>query len=509
MPGHMDSVKSSGISKIPVSLPVINGDGPNLRSDTSQCIFYNVITDYFPLDDSAYEPTEVLGPLNLHKGEIVQFVRVHENNTVVVKTINKLGQGIVPLRCLSMNMELTTISSPSSLKSSQGLQCFGPQAKNRSLSDGLCQEPPSKTNSYTATRYSSVSPTPDMSESSNPESKSSLLKSCRVVGIAKLNNRIWYRVDVTTLSDHKRYLCRYYQNFYQLHCLLIAEFRKRSLDPKLLPILPKPMANANSYEPVEDRVNTFTAYLQSLILSEDIPADFKQTVFYDQWLNPKPGDVVQTPRGSLYNSAVTTGRKPRWTKLSDRVTTDSEELVAELLQPEAAPDHPSSTVASSQTLNSSTSISQSSSPLSSPQFANPLASFSQPTSPVFNKTLPFGSDAITMMLKINLGNDCYVIKCLLSDIDTWDKFQHAIHTRLIKDLPDGACPLNVKVKSYSLGDSSVALDSTNYDIDTVLCLSQNRSNSELNSRGQFNKTSTYANNDLRKQRLKLNLEVSI
>lgn len=501
-----DSFISPGSSKSFIPSSVSSSELPHSRPAATHCIFYNVIQDYLPVDESQWTPSNVPAPLNVRKGEVVQFVCTHENNTVVVKSRNKLGHGLVPLRCLSINLELTSISNMPSPKTSHS-PIFESQISQRLSSEDLAQDPPSKSYSLSNSRLSSESSISNVSDSTNPMPKSFLANDCKVVSVAIKDNRMWYRVETTTSSQHKRFLCRYYQDFYQLHCQLLDEFRRLSLDRKHLPNLPKPMANSKSNESVHSRLNSLTAYLEVLLSSEHIPTDFKQSIFYDQWLCPKSGDLVQTPRGSLYKSIIIDEKGVSWNKILITDKNDSQDLVTELL-------HPDSTV--------NRSISRSSTPLglsistpSSPNISQPLQytfsskSMSQPSSPLLNKISSYSQINNIIKMKINFGSDCYAMKCQISDIETWDKFERIIRTRLIKDLPDPLCPFTVKVKDSTAEDKLIGLDAANFDIDNVMFMTQNQSNSNTNSYTQYNTTIPFANADSRRQFLKLNLEVSI
>lgn len=471
-----------------VSLPKLQSPKNAINTQAStQRIYYNVIQDYFPIDnENQWRPADTLSPLNVNKGDIVQFICTHKNNTVVVKLLNKLGQGLVPLRCLSLNAELTTLSSPS---------IFSPKTPKALKFEAVSEEPGAL--KQQDSRCSSVSSVTDTNYF--------LVRSCKVVSTSTLNERTWYRVETTTLSDHKRYLCRYYQDFYRLQCQLLDEIHKLSLDSKLLPTLPPPMANKKSKrsESLSDRLNSFTEYLESLLNSEAIPLATKQAILYDQWLCPKSGDLVQTPRGSLYRcirSSNTDKEELQWSKIQATDLTNTQEHIAKVLCPDANSHNRSLSICTKSSL-----ASPSSPKLSQPQFHT---GNSQPSSPILSQRsqclfnanananagaglglglgLGFGPNKDTIKLKITFGNDCYVVKCQICDIETWEKLENLIHTRLIKDIPDTLCPLTIRMKSSSSYDGLLPLDSTNFDIDNIIYMAQEQQSPNANSNAGFN-----------------------
>ncbi|ODQ81735.1 hypothetical protein BABINDRAFT_159982 [Babjeviella inositovora NRRL Y-12698] len=94
------------------------------------------------------------------------------------------------------------------------------------------------------------------------------------------NGRNWYRVDVTLSNSNRRYLCRYYQDFYNLHIRLLDI-------SEALPILPEPISKAEisaNWEAGLKRCQDLHFYLNKLRLLHNIStssvlADFLSTGF--------------------------------------------------------------------------------------------------------------------------------------------------------------------------------------------------------------------------------------
>lgn len=90
--------------------------------------------------------------------------------------------------------------------------------------------------------------------------------------------KYWYRLDVAYSDHSKRFLCRYYQDFYNLHINLSA-FANRTKPPEEhkdalhLPKLPEPIPiseNQNAHEITEmlKRCNSLNIYINKLILNK-------------------------------------------------------------------------------------------------------------------------------------------------------------------------------------------------------------------------------------------------
>lgn len=71
-------------------------------------------------------------------------------------------------------------------------------------------------------------------------------KSAAIFNILLLDNRYWYRLDITYSDNSKSYLRRYYEDFYNLHGLLLDIVGTNAnidgnVAPSLLPKLPEPI----------------------------------------------------------------------------------------------------------------------------------------------------------------------------------------------------------------------------------------------------------------------------
>lgn len=496
-----------------VSSPILSCCNKNLQASEGDRIFYNVIQDYLPVENRKWIPTSEVMQLNVEKGDIVQFLRVHENNTVLVKKLNRLEQGLVPLRCLSINVELTKLSNPSSplLSFSTQFESINRSPSSASPSSSTVFDSSDDTwhmrnsslgESHTSFDNSSSSiaggstltKALHSSDLENISENTSLIKSVQMVSTNISSNRVWYRIDIVTPSGHKRYLRRHYHDFYQLHNDLICEFLERSLDHHSLPILPKPVVNTKDQEYISARLKAFTNYLETVVFSDLIPLDVKNSIVIEKFCGANPGDIVQTPRGSFYTFKSTQNCPFSWRKLSVKENDGIQDLISYYLTQDASSKSHQTFVQLSNRHSSNCSSRNSSRPNS------------QPNSPQILKKMHFSENiGDEIKMKVSFSDDCYVLKCQLADIDTWQKLVSVIHSKLIRDIPDPNCPLKISYKPLQNGDT-ISLDETAYDIEKILFQQQNPLRS--NPYAKCNTTTSNQSPHLR-QCFKINFNVGI
>lgn len=121
-------------------------------------------------------------------------------------------------------------------------------------------------------------------------------------------NRYWYRVDVSYSTGEHGYLCRYYQDFYDLHVRLLENFNSLEFgeteDSAKLPKLPEPVPSAKCDSEDKDlflnRCKMLSSYLTDLISKKH----YQACPALVEWLEPEykglPGFVVP----SMLNSST-------------------------------------------------------------------------------------------------------------------------------------------------------------------------------------------------------------
>lgn len=111
------------------------------------------------------------------------------------------------------------------------------------------------------------------------------------VNVSSFEGRYWYRVDILMSNNKKRYLCRYYQDFYKLHCLIVDQLR--DTDPSLvskLPSLPDPIPRpdlSTMSSMLLQRCKSLNNYINLIILNK---YKLPYLAILKQWITPRHGD---------------------------------------------------------------------------------------------------------------------------------------------------------------------------------------------------------------------------
>ncbi|SCW02729.1 LAFE_0F12992g1_1 [Lachancea fermentati] len=435
-------------SKISISAPTVVPAGtrspvdvlnasPVSWQDTNPT-FLDVLHDYLPNDDTELRPSTDLRPLNVYRGEMVRLIAKADNNLVLVRLVNRLGQGLVPLRCLAINEKI-----------SQGAKVLADKLSEKSESDSS-----SSTLNYSeqaSADFSLSSEEKPLSLGDIPSSIAgetmvnddlvSTVTSCRVVNITIRESRVWYRTDCVMRSGHRRILCRYYQDFYSLQLQLLDGLRKdgKPNPSQLLPTLPSPTTHA-SKENILTRCELFSVYLNALFQSTYIPQNTKREILVEKWLSPRPGDIVKTPRGSFYklNNAPTLDDEGAWEHISPDAL---EETIAH-----GTPFDHSNWSTEYKGLPTSGMRQRSASLLClSPAQRTPKPfNKSAPTTPLVQQPSMFSQgpslsklsvEELPIKVKILHEDDCYVSKCSITELRSFDKLYTLIHSKLEASLP--------------------------------------------------------------------------
>lgn len=114
-------------------------------------------------------------------------------------------------------------------------------------------------------------------------------------------NRFWYRVDVTYSTGQQGYLCRYYQDFYDLHASLLELYN--GVDGKLAsefgkpPKLPEPIPSnkrdsAEQQELFSVRCRQLSTYMSELIKNKRYQVSSALVDWLDKTYCERPGFVV-------------------------------------------------------------------------------------------------------------------------------------------------------------------------------------------------------------------------
>ncbi|AGO13568.1 AaceriAGL313Cp [[Ashbya] aceris (nom. inval.)] len=449
--------------------------GTGLGGLDGEKLYYNVVQDYLP--NSEADAAEVRGRfLNVRRGDIVLHLGQAENNLVYVKLMNMLGEGLVPARCLEVNSELSTrVESAEAARAPSARR--GTQVR------------------FTAAGTSCW---------------------CCVTCCGIRESRVWYRIECMLRSGYQRTLCRYYQDFYWLHVGLIGRLQQLGLgvDLSQLPKLPAPAGNMMKNSNAEVRMESFNKYLRELFESTRIPAHVRDSLIVDQWLAPRMGDLLRTPRGAIFRvsePAEGSGSQLVWEAISEEeadalvpqtlslekppwVSSDSNSSLTTLARslsavvsgvsqagqkaPQLATSAPSTPVFKSRSLFqslspsipslSTTKESGAHTPLMSETSSCASTPLTSPSSGHSSPTDTGPAPHLPIKMKVFYGEDVYAVICTWDRINDYGSLLHFIKQRLAKELPENACHFQLS-RRLCHGPKNVSAGKSHEE--TLLCAS--------------------------------------
>lgn len=155
----------------------------------------------------------------------------------------------------------------------------------------------------------------------------------RVANCLLFEDRYWYRVDITYSDNLICHVCRYYQDFYNLHIALLETLTqsKGTSDALLLPKLPEPIPSKRAeldelVSLLMKRCNDLNVYINKLILNKH----YQILDAFIDWLDINYGDLAgyAADKSELLLNDET----------SERVLPGSANILAKL-EPEPEPEH--------------------------------------------------------------------------------------------------------------------------------------------------------------------------
>lgn len=267
---------------------------PNNNSppkDSPEKTFCDVIENYLPNKELVPKCiSSMLSSnskyLNVYRGDIVLVLRRIENNLSFVRLVNRIGEGLVPNRFLSINLNL------SSLGDSSGTNTSSIVFNHTNSKHGISENPNNACKERT--RHS---------ESNMFLLKSDSILSAKIVNSNFNNKRLWYQLECVMASGNVRILYRYYQDFYMLHLKLIESLKRSSAEADIskLPHLPPPNGSILNTASAE-RLESFNKYLRLLLASSVIPSFLKQQMIVNECLYPRIGDMIKDQTGIVFRA---------------------------------------------------------------------------------------------------------------------------------------------------------------------------------------------------------------
>lgn len=323
-------------------------------------------------------------------GEALKLIERKGNGWILVKPIGRVSApGLIPasyVRIVRLNNKNN--SSDSTLNSTW-------LASNESKANkSKCSSVDSSVSSDQEQHFSFQSTT--VSRPSSPNSiistKSTHLESpTPVSGLVRnascYNGRYWYRVDIDLTDGKRRHLCRYYQDFYKLHCSIVEAIRnnyesseEQDSNISKLPGLPDPIPRPD----LETLSSILLQRCQSLNVYIFKIVQNKYKINYngvlEEWCLPRLGDLESDPKNPMSNESIEQQLNPLPTTINKTKKKPSLSIQTSVTPPLPAPELPPNSILSKNSYINS--VSPVSSPVSSPKI---WASPNTPSSSTFRE----------------------------------------------------------------------------------------------------------------------------
>lgn len=134
------------------------------------------------------------------------------------------------------------------------------------------------------------------------------------------NGRYWYRVDICMSDGRKKYLCRYYQDFYKLHCSIMDKLRS-SLETEVniqkFPALPDPIPRPDLQtlsSILLQRCQVLNVYIFKVVQNKH-KLDYSKIL--NEWIQPRLGDIEVSAKESLSSEQIEKLLQPLPTNVSN------------------------------------------------------------------------------------------------------------------------------------------------------------------------------------------------
>lgn len=229
---------------------------------------------------------ESVTELTIKKGDVLKLLDKIGNGWVLVKFIDKLiAPGLVP----SLYVDIA-VNDPNNPITEKWLHEVGNSKSDKDYK-----------NSFADAQVKSLL------ENNSPVTINNKPYpiSASITNFLMYENRYWYRLDITYSTGERAYLCRYYQDFYDLHVSLLdalhnSEPKDASGESLKLPRLPEPIPsnNRNSTDLsalLLQRCKDLHEYVNQLILNKHYQICSPLVLWLDTNYNDVPGLIVPEP----------------------------------------------------------------------------------------------------------------------------------------------------------------------------------------------------------------------
>lgn len=242
--------------KVHISAPnLIEGESGSLKANVSLVCKYD-----FEAENDA--------ELNIKKGDLVKMLDKVGDGWILVKYLDKIERpGLIPSSYV--DIAYNDVVNPITMS-------FLEEKPRESLSDQYTEMTQRK--SFILTKAKTIN-------------NEAYPVSATIYNCLLFENRYWYRLDVTLSDGSKAYVCRYYQDFYDLHLAFLEKLNQfkdndYNVSDWTLPKLPAPVPSARNKR--EDttkllalkRCNDLQLYINRLLLS-----GFQSSNIFTDWLS--------------------------------------------------------------------------------------------------------------------------------------------------------------------------------------------------------------------------------
>lgn len=320
--------------------------------------------------------------LSVGVGEALKLIERKGNGWILVKPIGRISPpGLIPasyVRIVRLNK-----NEQSDVK-----------VNSKWLASSQEVEEPVKANTKCSSVDTSISSDQEQhfsfqstSTSSRPSSPTSIISKSSAIletilpisglvrNVSCHNGRYWYRVDVELNDGKKRHLCRYYQDFYKLHCSIVDAIRSNYSSEEQqdaciakLPALPDPIPRPD-LETLSSillqRCQSLNVYIFKIVQNKHKLDYFK---ILSEWCLPRLGDLESDSKDPISNEGIESLLNPMPTSVINNKSgsSSSHKKPSLSIQTSVTPPLPVPELPPNSMLSKNSSIISSNSPIDSP-----------------------------------------------------------------------------------------------------------------------------------------------
>lgn len=257
--------------------------------------------------------------ISIGVGEALKLIERKGNGWILVKPIGRLGDaGLIP----STYVKIVKLGKDKfdNIIDEDWLSLKDEVYENSITSDNLASaKHPSLNSSISSNSENNFSFTKPSTPNSSFIIDEALPESGLVRNASCHNGRYWYRVDIVMNDGKKRHLCRYYQDFYKLHCSIIEKLKSANETEEniqKLPNLPDPIPRPDLQtlsNILLQRCQVLNIYIFRIVQNK-YKLDYSKIL--NEWIQPRLGDIEASQKEVYTNERIEELLRPLPTKTS-------------------------------------------------------------------------------------------------------------------------------------------------------------------------------------------------